>query len=55
MLVGSFLDLPLDIGDNPKTAVHPWISVHPEFAIDKDIDNKLLISVSPDGFLGRIS
>ncbi len=27
---------------------------HPEFEIDKDIDNKLLISVAPDGYLKRV-
>ena len=55
MPAGSFPDRPWDIGDNPKTAVHQWISGHPEFEIDKDIDHKLLISVAPDGFLKRIS
>lgn len=41
-------------GNNPKTAVHQWLKGHPEFEIDKDIDNKLLISVAPDGYLKRI-
>ena len=27
---------------------------HPEFVIDKDIDNKSLISVAPDGYLKRV-
>jgi len=40
-------------GNNPKTAVHEWLKTHPEFEIDKDIDNKLLISVAPDGYLKR--
>jgi len=40
-------------GDNPKTAVHEYLSGHPEFEIDKEIDTKLLISVSPDGYLRR--
>lgn len=52
---GSFLDRPWDIGNNPKTAVHEWIKTHPEFLIDKDIDDKLLISVAPDGYLRRIA
>ena len=51
----SFPDRPWGIGDNPKTAVHQWLGSHPEFEIDKEIDNKLLISVAPDGFLRRIS
>lgn len=52
---GSFPDRPWDVGNNPKTAVHEWLKSHPEFEIDKDIDNKLLISVAPDGYLRRIS
>jgi len=52
---GSFPDRPWDVGNNPKTAVHEWLKIHPEFEIDKDIDNKLLISVAPDGYLKRIS
>jgi cephalosporin hydroxylase len=51
---GSFPDRPWDVGNNPKTAVHEWLKSHPEFEIDKDIDNKLLISVAPDGYLKRI-
>jgi cephalosporin hydroxylase len=50
---GSFPDRPWDVGNNPKTAVHEWLNSHPEFEIDKDIDNKLLISVAPDGYLKR--
>lgn len=50
---GSFPDRPWDVGNNPKTAVHQWLKSHPEFEIDKDIDNKILISVAPDGYLRR--
>ena len=52
---GSFPDRPWDVGNNSKTAVHEWLKSHPEFEIDKDTDNKLLISVAPDGYLRRIS
>lgn len=52
---GSFPERPWDVGNNPKTAVHEWLKTHPEFEIDKDIDNKLLISVAPDGYLKRVS
>ena len=41
-------------GDNPKTAVHEFLKSHPEFIIDTDIDNKLLVSVAPQGYLKRI-
>ena len=51
---GSFPDRPWDVGNNPKTAVHQWLKNHPEFEIDNGIDNKLLISVAPDGYLKRV-
>jgi cephalosporin hydroxylase len=41
-------------GDNPKTAVYEFLKSHPEFIIDTDIDNKLLVSVAPQGYLKRI-
>ena len=50
-----FADRPWDKGNSPKTAVHEYRRTHPEFEIDKSIDNKLLISVAPDGYLRRIS
>jgi cephalosporin hydroxylase len=40
-------------GDNPMTAVHAFLKTHPEFAIDSDIQNRLLITVAPDGYLKR--
>lgn len=48
-------DRPWGPGDNPKTAVWEYLKTHPEFEIDKSIDNKLLISVAPDGYLKRVS
>jgi cephalosporin hydroxylase len=47
-------DRPWGPGDNPKTAVWEYLKTHPEFEIDKEMDNKLLISVVPDGFLKRV-
>lgn len=41
-------------GDNPMTAVDEFLKSHPEFVIDIDIDNKLLVSVAPRGYLRRI-
>jgi cephalosporin hydroxylase len=42
-------------GNNPKTAVWEYLNTHPEFEIDKSIQNKLLITVAPDGYLKRIA
>lgn len=41
-------------GDNPKTAVREFLKQNRQFEIDRSIDNKLLISVAPDGYLKRI-
>lgn len=41
-------------GNNPKTAVHEFLKENDAFAIDKDIEKKLLVTVSPDGFLKKI-
>jgi cephalosporin hydroxylase len=49
-----FPDRPWGIGDNPKTAVREYLKTHSEFEIDKQIQNKLLITVAPDGYLKRI-
>ncbi|BCF90131.1 MULTISPECIES: cephalosporin hydroxylase family protein [Paraburkholderia] len=50
----AFPDRPWDHGDNPKTAVWAFVEKHPEFEIDRQIDNKLLISVAPEGYLKRV-
>lgn len=51
---GLFHDRPWDVGNNPKTAVHAYLKGHPEFEIDVAIQNKLQITVAPDGFLKRV-
>ena len=48
-----FPDRPWGPGDNPKTAVRQFLATHPEFASDTTIDDKLLISVAPEGYLRR--
>jgi len=50
-----FADRPWGPGDNPKTAVWEYLKTHPEFEINRSIQNKLLITVAPDGYLKRIS
>jgi cephalosporin hydroxylase len=43
-----------NIGNNPKTAVQEFLKSNNNFEIDTSIDNKLLISVNPGGYLKRI-
>jgi cephalosporin hydroxylase len=50
-----FTDRPWGPGDNPKTALFDYLKTHPEFEIDSGLDDKLLISVAPSGYLKRIS
>ncbi len=55
-------DVPADVfhnrpwhpGNSPKSAVHEYLKTHPEFEIDKGIQNKLMITLVPDGYLKRI-
>ena len=55
MPADMFPDRPWGPGDNPKTAVWEYLKTHPEFESDKSIQNKLLITVAPDGYLRRMS
>lgn len=54
MPANSYPDRPWGKGNNPKTAVHAWLGEHPEYEIDRSIQDKLLITVAPDGYLKRI-
>ena len=45
---------PWGTGNNPLTALNTFIEENPQFEIDKSINNKLLISVAPDGYLKRV-
>lgn len=55
MPADMFPDRPWGPGDNPKTAVWEYLKTHAEFEIDKSIQNKLMITVAPDGYLKRVS
>jgi cephalosporin hydroxylase len=63
---GSFPDRPWNKGNNPKTALRQYLErlqvegrqasdgapLH--LVVDKTINNKLLITVAPDGYLRRV-
>jgi cephalosporin hydroxylase len=42
-------------GNNPKSAVWKFLEKNRNFQIDTSIDNKLLISVAPQGYIKRIA
>jgi cephalosporin hydroxylase len=53
MPADAYPDRPWGPGNNPKTAVWQYLKSHPEFKIDRETQNKLLITVAPDGYLLR--
>lgn len=54
MPAAAYPDRPWGPSNNPKTAVLEYLRTHQEFEIDKSIQNKLLITVAPDGYLKRV-
>ena len=55
MPADMFPDRPWGPGNNPKTAVMEFLKSNKTFVIDKSIENKLLITVAPSGYLRRVS
>jgi len=51
----SFPDRPWDIGNNPATAVRAFLEQNHRFEVDHAIEQKLLISVAPGGYLRCIA
>ncbi|RCS58219.1 cephalosporin hydroxylase family protein [Parvibium lacunae] len=52
---GMFPDRPWDIGNNPKTAVATYLAQNRHFQLDASIEQKLLITVAPGGYLKRVA
>lgn len=51
---GFYPDRPWAVGDNPKTAVWAFLEKDDRFQIDSAMDDKLMISVAPQGYLKRV-
>ncbi|TLP62865.1 MULTISPECIES: cephalosporin hydroxylase family protein [Pseudomonas] len=49
-----FPDRPWGHGDNPKTAVWQYLKENGDFEIDRPLQDKLLLTVAPDGYLRRV-
>ena len=49
-----YSDRPWCKGNNPKTAVWEYLKTNNDFKIDKSIENKLLITSAPDGYLKKV-
>ena len=50
----EFVDRPWGKGNNPKTAVAEFLKTNSDFVVDYSIDEKLLISAAPGGYLKRV-
>lgn len=50
----AFPDRPWGRGDNPMTAVRQFLEADDRFTADTAIDEKLLITVAPGGYLRRV-
>jgi cephalosporin hydroxylase len=55
MPTGWFVDRDWDVGNNPKTAVRQFLQESDRFAVDASIDQRILISVAPGGYLRCLS
>ena len=51
MAEDAFPDRPWGRGDNPKTAVHEFLRESERFEIDRELCDKLVLTVAPDGYL----
>ena len=51
---GATGDRPWGPGNSPGSAVREFLRDNPEFEVDAIIDNKLMISVAPGGYLRRV-
>jgi cephalosporin hydroxylase len=52
---GTVDDRPWDKGNNPMTAVDEFLRGNANFVVDDQIDNQLLISAAPRGYLRRVT
>ena len=50
-----FPDRPWGPGDNPRTAVRAFLGTTRRFAVDEEIENKLLLTTAPGGYLKCIA
>jgi cephalosporin hydroxylase len=50
-----FPDRPWGPGNNPKTAVREFLETNPRFEVDRGIQDKLLFTVAPEGYLKCLS
>ena len=52
---GFYSDRRWGPGNNPKTAVREFLKSNGNFIVDEDIENKLVVTAAPSGYLRRVS
>jgi cephalosporin hydroxylase len=52
--VGTYANRSWDIGNNPKTAVWEYLKENDNFVVDNALEDKLLVTVAPNGYLKRV-
>jgi cephalosporin hydroxylase len=50
----AFVDRPWSRGNNAMTAVRQFLATRTDFEADQHVDDKLLVSVAPSGYLKRV-
>ena len=50
----SFPNRPWGVGNNPRTAVNEFLVNNNNYVVDREIENKIMITVAAGGFLKRI-
>jgi cephalosporin hydroxylase len=50
----TFPDRPWGPGNSPGSAAREYLASHPEFEIDRLVEDKLLVTAAPGGYLKRI-
>ncbi|MDQ7834827.1 MAG: cephalosporin hydroxylase family protein [Humidesulfovibrio sp.] len=51
----AFPDRPWGKGNNPKTAVREFLKTNKRFEVDRDIEDRLVVSAAPEGYLRCIA
>jgi cephalosporin hydroxylase len=49
-----YKDRPWEKNNNPKRTVDKFLKETTDFVVDQEIDNRLLLSISPSGYMKRI-
>jgi cephalosporin hydroxylase len=52
---GFFTDRHWGPGNNPKTAVAEYLNNNDHFVIDRELENKLVVTAAPSGYLRRVT